>query len=153
MDEERNHGPIGRVADGPRRPVDCLVCGERISDRLAESGPPLKSHYAAAHPDLRSALHPDSAIRPDAPTLCLVCGLDFSEYPPDEWPWGPDGTMCSFEFCICCGVHWGYSDATLPAVRSFRAKWAAAGYPWDFGQPPADWSPPEQIKRVPVRAR
>ena len=65
--KEYPYGPVGRIADGPGLPVDCFVCGERVSNLVAESGPALESHYAAVHPDVRPVPDADSATRPDVP--------------------------------------------------------------------------------------
>lgn len=152
MDELRHFG-VGRVADGGY--VECAACGERVSNSLDQAGPALEAHYTAAHPDLtRQAPHPDSATRADLPWLCFVCGMDFSSYPPEEWPWGPDGISSSFDFCPCCGVEFGYEDASLTGVRRHRLRWQERGMPWsEPKQKPPDWNPSAQISAVPERAR
>jgi hypothetical protein len=56
---------------------------------------------------------------------CRVCG-----YEPEDPPWGTDGRTPLFEYCPCCGVEWGYQDATPIGVERFRAKWLESGAPW-----------------------
>lgn len=53
---------------------------------------------------------------------CRVCGL-VQEQPP----WSEDGEVASFEICSCCGVQFGYEDATLQGVFRYRQEWL------DFG--------------------
>lgn len=61
----------------------------------------------------------------DAKNYCRVCG-----YEPTDAPWGPDGTDPSWEICPCCGVEFGYEDATASGVVRFREQWLGAGAPW-----------------------
>jgi len=70
------------------------------------------------------------AIREDLPSLCFVCGYDYQSMPADDWPWGPDGVDPTFNFCDCCGVEFGYQDATLSACRQSRRRWIEAGTTW-----------------------
>jgi len=80
---------------------------------------------------------------------CRVCGLYL-----DEPPWGLDGRTPLFEHCACCGVEFGYQDATPTGTKKFRDAWLAAGAEWDeLGKKPPDWDPIEQLKHVPVRFR
>ncbi|WP_092541432.1 hypothetical protein [Actinoplanes derwentensis] len=96
---------------------------------------------------------PDPATRPDCPSLCLVCGLDHRPLPAEDWPWGPDGTLASFEMCDCCGSEFGYQDATLAACRRSRRIWTEAGHPWSVpsARPPG-WNPSAQLAALPLRA-
>lgn len=57
--------------------------------------------------------------------FCKVCG-----YRASDPPWGADGRTPLFEHCPCCGVEWGYQDATLSGVQRFRSVWLSAGAPW-----------------------
>lgn len=57
--------------------------------------------------------------------FCRVCGYE----PPDP-PWGMDGNSPTFVFCSCCGVEWGYGDATPKAIMAHRARWLSEGALW-----------------------
>lgn len=54
---------------------------------------------------------------------CRVCGLKY-----EEPPWGFDGKTPSFEICQCCGVEFGYEDATVVGVNRYRKKWISSGH-------------------------
>jgi hypothetical protein len=80
---------------------------------------------------------------------CRVCG-----FLHDSPPWGPSGIDPSFEICACCGVEFGYEDATLSAVRNYRMTWCERGCPWFEPQRrPATWSAEEQMKGIPEEYR
>ncbi|MEU4621743.1 hypothetical protein AB0G04_17435 [Actinoplanes sp. NPDC023801] len=100
---------------------------------------------------------PDSterAARPDCPSLCLVCGFDYRDQPPADWPWGPAGTDPSFGFCVCCGTEFGYADATLAGSRRARKAWAEGGHRWhDPAARSENFDPAEQLKALPDRIR
>jgi hypothetical protein len=53
--------------------------------------------------------------RPDSPWLCLVCGLDYEGL--DDPPWGASGVDPSYSHCLCCGVEFGYGDASVNGIR------------------------------------
>jgi hypothetical protein len=53
---------------------------------------------------------------------CRVCGLI-----QDDPPWGNDNNTPSFNICSCCGVEFGYEDATLNAIKNYRTTWLANG--------------------------
>lgn len=80
---------------------------------------------------------------------CPVCGFDLGLR-----PW--DGDSPSDEICPSCGMHFGYYDATPegPEGRAaiyaeWRQCWIDEGMPWrGASQPPADWNPAEQLKRL-----
>ena len=75
---------------------------------------------------------------------CRVCG-----YQPQEPPWGLDGRNPSFEFCPCCGVEWGYQDATAVGAERFRAAWLAAGAKWQDRSVASDGlDAQERLRRV-----
>ncbi len=75
---------------------------------------------------------------------CRVCGLL-----QEEPPWGHDGKSPTYDFCPCCGVEFGYGDASLVGIRQWREKWIAAGANWDVPeQKPANWDRQEQLSRV-----
>jgi hypothetical protein len=57
--------------------------------------------------------------------FCRVCGFE-----PADPPWGADGRSPSFDFCACCGVEWGYGDATSGAVAQSRRTWIDSGARW-----------------------
>ncbi|CDX04036.1 hypothetical protein [Desulfitobacterium hafniense] len=67
---------------------------------------------------------------------CHVCG-----YPNlDETHLGEDGKTPLFEYCPCCGVQFGYSDATLIAITRHRERWLSEGAKWfDESLKPHDW--------------
>jgi hypothetical protein len=64
---------------------------------------------------------------------CQVCG-----YEPSEPPWGTDGKSPSFNYCPCCGVEWGYQDASPLGIEMYRAAWLSAGAPWRDASEPRD---------------
>lgn len=81
--------------------------------------------------------------------LCRVCGLEQSEP-----PWGEDGRSPTYGFCPCCGVEFGYGDASLVAIRTHREKWLSTGAKWDSpGLRPDDWELNEQLKCIPTEYR
>ncbi|MDE0547415.1 hypothetical protein [Microbacterium sp. C7(2022)] len=69
----------------------------------------------------------------DENAYCRVCG-----YEPADAPWGADGTEPSWEICPCCGVEFGYEDASAAGVRKYRERWVAAGAPWSDPTTPLD---------------
>ena len=80
---------------------------------------------------------------------CRVCGLHL-----DDPPWGLDGRTPLYEHCPCCGVEFGYQDATPIGAKKFREAWLAAGAKWDEpGRKPPDWNPMEQLEYVPAEFR
>ena len=69
-------------------------------------------------------------------------------------PWGPDGRTLLFEYCPCCGVEWGYPDATPEGARTFRKKWLESGGEWDQpDQRPPDWVREQQMAHIPSEFR
>ena len=56
---------------------------------------------------------------------CKVCG-----YKDTILPWGKNGDLPSFEICDCCGVEYGYEDATPSAVMNYRKQWIQNGAKW-----------------------
>lgn len=73
---------------------------------------------------------------------CRVCGLLQSEP-----PWGEDGKDPSYEICDCCGVEFGYEDATPAGVVRARKKWRESGYRWvESSARPEGWDPAEQLQ-------
>ncbi len=82
---------------------------------------------------------------PDELMVCRVCGRRH-ETPP----WGHDGISPSYEICPCCGVEFGYDDATRPAVLRHRALWRKADYGWsDPILCPPGWRAVDQIAQIP----
>ncbi len=69
----------------------------------------------------------------DENAYCRVCG-----YEPADAPWGADGTQPSWAICPCCGVEFGYEDATVVGVTSYRDRWLAVGAPWSGSNTPHD---------------
>ncbi len=81
--------------------------------------------------------------------VCRVCG-----YVNETPPWGEDGETPSFEICPCCGVEFGYEDATPQAVRAYRTKWLANGARWFTPElRPADWDLEAQMAKIPEEYR
>ena len=81
----------------------------------------------------------------DITMRCRVCGLLQSEP-----PWGPDGKCPTYDFCACCGVEFGYGDASLAGIRNWRQKWLAEGAKWDAPElKPANWDWQKQLSHVP----
>ena len=78
---------------------------------------------------------------------CRVCGLQ----QPDP-PWGIDGVTPSFLICDCCGIEFGYEDATIAGTRVARASWLARGAPWFVPHArPMGWESDAQLKMVPAQ--
>ena len=76
--------------------------------------------------------------------LCRVCGLA-QEVPP----WGEDGETPTFNICDCCGVEFGYENATLGAVTKFRDAWIRSGAHWfNQGKKPDHWDLLVELARV-----
>jgi hypothetical protein len=76
---------------------------------------------------------------------CRVCGFLL-----DEPPWGADGRTPLFDFCPCCGVEFGYQDATPVGAKHFRAKWVEAGAMWNEpAQRPPEWDLATQLEQLP----
>lgn len=75
---------------------------------------------------------------------CRVCGLLQSEP-----PWGSDGKSPTYEYCPCCGVEFGYGDASSVAIQRWRDKWLANGAAWDEPKErPTNWDQAEQLSHV-----
>lgn len=75
---------------------------------------------------------------------CPVCGFDELDEPPyDEYG------DASFDICPCCGVEFGYHDATTTHAQ-LRDNWIKNGCPWTstVDTPPADWNPYDQLQRL-----
>jgi hypothetical protein len=99
----------------------------------------------------RSAVSPGAWIRLLARmTSCLACGYGGLDGP--LW----DGPSASDEICPCCGLHYGYDDASAgrgDATSEFyvgwRARWILDGKPWfsSSRKPPAGWSADKQLTR------
>ena len=80
---------------------------------------------------------------------CRVCGLRLSEP-----PWGEDGHSPTYEYCPCCGVEFGYGDATPIAARRWREKWLGGDAAWrEPTHRPENWSRDEQLNAVPLAFR
>lgn len=75
---------------------------------------------------------------------CRVCGLR-----QDELPWGDDGQSPIYDFCPCCGVEFGYGDATPLARQRWRQQWISLGSPWAEPQrKPVGWDLDEQLRHI-----
>src|SRR3954447_19956864 len=80
-------------------------------------------------------MHPEG-LRPDAPDLCLVCGLRYS----NDYPWGESGDDASYSYCDCCGTEFGAYDNRSGGIRSLRQEWIKGGMQWrDPGKRPQRW--------------
>ena len=118
---------------------------------------------AAAHAQLPFGALDDSARsrhyalmtmegeRPDCPWLCLVCGLDHRDF--DDAPWGLTGEDPSYAHCFCCGVEFGYGDASIAGIRSWRDRWLTDARWVDETKRPDGWSLPVQLQAFPERVR
>lgn len=77
---------------------------------------------------------------------CRVCG-----YGLDETPWGEDGMSPTYDFCPCCGVEFGYGDATIEGIKRWRSSWLKKGASWeDPSRRPFGWTRERQLALVPV---
>ncbi|WP_061224952.1 hypothetical protein [Leptospira weilii] len=81
--------------------------------------------------------------------LCPVCGYEL-----DFLPW--EDLDPSFGICHCCGIQFGYTDATPEGEGkeeqdSYREWWISHGMEWQskgIFDPPPNWDPKEQLKRI-----
>jgi hypothetical protein len=86
-------------------------------------------------------------MRNDEVYRCRVCGLRLADP-----PWGLGGRSPSYQHCPCCGVEFGYQDATPIGVRKYREKWLAAGANWDESKRrPDHWDLQQQLQQVPEK--
>lgn len=78
---------------------------------------------------------------------CRVCG-----FLQDELPWGESEDLPTFNICPCCGVEFGYEDATLYGIRRYRKLWLSGGAKWFNPKlQPKDWTLELQLKGIPTR--
>jgi hypothetical protein len=76
---------------------------------------------------------------------CRVCGFRLQDP-----PWGDDGKSPSYDFCSCCGVEFGYGDASIIAIKTRREKWITSGANWDEPKlRPVNWNLEDQLQNVP----
>ena len=79
-------------------------------------------------------------------TTCRICGHKYDDF----YPWGKDGKTASFEICDCCGVTFGYEDATKKAAIEFRKIWIDNGAKWhNCSVQPKGWSFEKSLREVP----
>ena len=79
--------------------------------------------------------------------ICRVCGLEQSV--PQ---WGEDGQSPTYNICECCGVEFGYEDATLTGIKKYRDKWIQSGAKWNCQQSkPIHWSVDSQLLNIPQK--
>jgi hypothetical protein len=79
------------------------------------------------------------------PNNCRVCGLE-----QDEPPWGSDERTPTYDICACCGVEFGYEDATVGAAKRYRELWLQKGAPWFRPvDRPEGWDLNRQLELVP----
>lgn len=80
---------------------------------------------------------------------CRVCGLRL-----DDPPWSHDGCTPLYDYCPCCGVEFGYQDATPPGARRYREEWLNDGAIWsEPSEMPTDWNRVAQFGRIPDEFR
>ena len=85
--------------------------------------------------------------RPKPTHLCRVCG-----WLHEDPPWGEDGDTPSYNICECCGVEFGYEDATPQATSRFRQAWLEGGAQgWDKARRPCNWDLGAQLARIGVQ--
>lgn len=78
--------------------------------------------------------------------VCRVCG-----FVDDDPPWGEDGKSPTFAYCSCCGVEFGYQDASLAGIRKFRDEWIRDGAPWSDPEfKPSNWDLDKQLSSIPA---
>jgi hypothetical protein len=86
-----------------------------------------------------TSIHPKETI-----WRCRVCGLWQSEP-----PWGEEGTCPTYDYCPCCGVEFGYGDASAIAIQQWRETWIKDGAKWaEPEKKPAHWNLQEQLTFV-----
>jgi hypothetical protein len=75
---------------------------------------------------------------------CPVCGYDELREPAYDCFGDP-----SFEICPCCGIEFGYEDASR-SHESLRNDWIAKGMHWHSSvkAPPPGWDPVQQLRSV-----
>lgn len=66
---------------------------------------------------------------------CPVCFYPNLEEPPQD-----------FNICVCCGTEFGNDDLS-ESHEALRSKWVDSGHQWFLGDPPARWSPVQQLIR------
>lgn len=102
-------------------------------------GPCSEGALAALRAEGRACLHVPRAVE-----HCRVCGL--AQVDP---PWGADGKSPSFELCDCCGVEFGYDDATPTAIEASRSRWLESGAKWvRAGEQPRGWDLSRQLAQI-----
>ena len=76
-----------------------------------------------------------------ASSHCPVCGFQGLGEPPYD----AHGSA-SFDICPCCGIEFGYDDAT-ESHQQLRAGWIERGMPWwsQSQPPPVGWDPAAQL--------
>ena len=90
-----------------------------------------------------------STMRIEELMRCRVCGLWQSEP-----PWGTDGKTPTYDFCPCCGVEFGYGDATQEACQKWRKKWLEAGAQWvEPKKRPKDWDLRKQLRAIGIELK
>ncbi len=75
---------------------------------------------------------------------CPVCGFPELDEPPYD-----EAKCPTYIICPCCGVEFGFDDATA-TFKELRQKWKAQGMPWRSTSqpPPLGWSPKKQLNAV-----
>jgi hypothetical protein len=74
---------------------------------------------------------------------CPVCGFPGLDEAPCD-----DHGCASFEICPCCGIEFGYDDATT-SHSELRARWIAGGKCWRSDrEPPTGWDADTQLAQI-----
>ena len=83
-------------------------------------------------------------MRNDIAYRCRICG-----HKDSMPPWGENGDLPSFNICECCGVEYGYEDATATSIIKYRDKWIQNGAKWFCPeQRPSMWDLEEQLSTL-----
>jgi hypothetical protein len=79
--------------------------------------------------------------------MCPVCGFSGLDEPAYDAHGG-----ASFGICPCCGVEFGYDDATR-SHAALRSMWVERGMKWwsRSTPPPPDWDPNVQLRALEKR--
>lgn len=76
--------------------------------------------------------------------MCGVCGRCH-----EDLPWGDDGNTPTFNICECCGVEFGYEDATPQGIERLREAWINNGAPWlNLSKRPHGWNLSAQLGQI-----
>jgi hypothetical protein len=75
---------------------------------------------------------------------CYVCGYPELDHPPRD-----ENGSATFDICSCCGVEFGYEDATEESLMRYRERWILNGAKWfEEEYKPSDWNLREQLRNI-----